>query len=75
MAEWLRRWTSDPMDTLRAGSNPGTGGFICFNDDDGGAMHSGTGERQHARISAANVGTSFDIFVKVPHYNYCYFLM
>ena len=39
MAEWLRRWTTDSMRTLHAGSIPGTGDLLLFffYDDDGEA--------------------------------------
>ena len=41
MAEWLSRWTSDLMGTVRAGSIPGTGNFVY---DDGLAARIGAGD-------------------------------
>ena len=48
MAEWLRRWTADLLEALRAGSIPGTDDFFSiffffFYDDDGGATRRGVG--------------------------------
>ena len=30
MAEWLRRWTRNPMGSSRAGSNPARSGFTFY---------------------------------------------
>ena len=48
MAEWLRRWTADLLQALRAESIPGTVDFFSnfLYDDDGGATRSGASEHE-----------------------------
>ena len=52
MDEWLRRWTSDLMGTLRAGSIPGTGDFffLNLNDEGGASLRDASARRARALI-------------------------
>ena len=59
MVEWIRRWTSDLMGSLRAGSIPGTGiFFMMMVERRAAAQASAKRESRHAGMSAANVGAS-----------------